>query len=120
MTPTARASAREIVTVKTVATRSSSAHISHFMQKEIFEQPRAIADTLESVGGIGPELFGAGADDILSDIDAVHMLACGTSYYSGMVARLWLEAVAGIRRRRRSRANTAIATASPIPTRWSS
>ena len=68
----------------------------HFMQKEIFEQPRAIADTLESVGGIGPELFGGDAADILGGVDAVHVLACGTSYYSGLVARLWLEAVAGI------------------------
>jgi glucosamine--fructose-6-phosphate aminotransferase (isomerizing) len=68
----------------------------HFMQKEIFEQPRAISDTLESVGGIGPELFGANAADILGGVAAVHVLACGTSYYSGMVARLWLEAVAGI------------------------
>jgi glucosamine--fructose-6-phosphate aminotransferase (isomerizing) len=68
----------------------------HFMQKEIFEQPRAIADTLESVGGIGPELFGANAADILGGVTAVHVLACGTSYYSGLVARLWLEAVAGI------------------------
>jgi glucosamine--fructose-6-phosphate aminotransferase (isomerizing) len=68
----------------------------HFMQKEIFEQPRAIADTLESVGGVDPELFGRGAGQILSRVDAVHILACGTSYYSGMVARLWLEGVAGI------------------------
>ncbi len=68
----------------------------HFMQKEIFEQPRAIADTLESVGGIGPDLFGAGAAEVLGGVDAVHILACGTSYYAGLVARLWLEAVAGI------------------------
>jgi glucosamine--fructose-6-phosphate aminotransferase (isomerizing) len=66
------------------------------MQKEIFEQPRAIADTLESVGGIGPELFGANAADILSRVDEVRVLACGTSFYSGMVARLWLESVAGV------------------------
>jgi glutamine---fructose-6-phosphate transaminase (isomerizing) len=68
----------------------------HFMQKEIFEQPRAIADTLESVGGIGPELFGANAAEVLAQVDAVHILACGTSYYSALLARLWLEGVAGI------------------------
>jgi glucosamine--fructose-6-phosphate aminotransferase (isomerizing) len=69
----------------------------HYMQKEIFEQPRAIADTLESVGGIGPDLFGANAAGIFAQVDAVHLLACGTSYYSALLARLWLEGVAGIR-----------------------
>jgi len=66
------------------------------MQKEIFEQPRAVADTLESVGGIEAALFGATAADVFADVSAVHLLACGTSYYSAMVARLWLEGVAGI------------------------
>jgi glucosamine--fructose-6-phosphate aminotransferase (isomerizing) len=88
--------ARDIVTVKTSGDAVELGPYSHFMQKEIFEQPRAIADTLESVGGIGPELFGANAADILSRVDEVRVLACGTSFYSGMVARLWLESVAGV------------------------
>jgi glucosamine--fructose-6-phosphate aminotransferase (isomerizing) len=88
--------AREVVTVKTSGDAVELGPYSHFMQKEIFEQPRAIADTLESVGGIGPELFGANAVGILAGVNEVRVLACGTSYYSGMVARLWLEAVAGI------------------------
>jgi len=88
--------AREVVTVKTSGDAVELGPYSHFMQKEIFEQPRAIADTLESVGGIGPELFGAAAEQILAGVNEVRVLACGTSYYSGMVARLWLEAVAGI------------------------
>src|SRR6266581_2488411 len=87
---------RQEITVKISGATEELGPYRHFMQKEIFEQPRAIADTLESVGGIGPELFGAGAEQILSEVDAVHILACGTSYYSGMVARLWLEGVAGI------------------------
>src|SRR5438552_2943734 len=91
----ARAS-RQVVTVKTSGDAVELGPYRHFMQKEIFEQPRAIADTLESVGAIGPELFGSGAEEVLSKVDAVHILACGTSYYSGMVARLWLEGVAGI------------------------
>ena len=91
----ARAS-RQVVTVKTSGDAVELGPYRHFMQKEIFEQPRAVADTLESVGGIGPELFGAGAADIFSKVDAVHILACGTSYYSALVARLWLEGVAGI------------------------
>ena len=87
---------RELVTVKTSGDAVELGPYSHFMQKEIFEQPRAIADTLESVGGIGPELFGDGAAEMLAKVDEVRVLACGTSYYSGMVARLWLESVAGI------------------------
>ena len=87
---------RQEITVKTSGATEELGPYRHFMQKEIFEQPRAIADTLESVGGIGPELFGPGAEEMLSKVDAVHILACGTSYYSGMVARLWLEGVAGI------------------------
>src|SRR6478609_437967 len=88
--------AREVVAVKTSGDAVELGPYSHFMQKEIFEQPRAIADTLESVGGIGPELFGAAAEEILAGVSEVRVLACGTSYYSGMVARLWIEAVAGM------------------------
>jgi glucosamine--fructose-6-phosphate aminotransferase (isomerizing) len=88
--------AREVVTVKTSGDAVELGPYSHFMQKEIFEQPRAIADTLESVGGVGPELFGASAAEVFAGVNEVRVLACGTSYYSGMVGRLWLEAVAGI------------------------
>lgn len=70
----------------------------HFMQKEIHEQPRAIADTIEAVvdGGFSPALFGANAEAALKDIEGVQILACGTSYYAGMTARYWLEAIAGV------------------------
>ena len=71
----------------------------HFMQKEIHEQPRALADTIEALvdnNAFGPELFGAGAADVLGDIEAVQILACGTSYYAGLTARYWIEALAGI------------------------
>jgi glucosamine--fructose-6-phosphate aminotransferase (isomerizing) len=68
----------------------------HYMQKEIFEQPRAISDTLEGVLGFGTDLFGKNAADIFADIDAIQILACGTSYYAGMTAKYWLEAIAGI------------------------
>jgi glucosamine--fructose-6-phosphate aminotransferase (isomerizing) len=69
---------------------------SHYMQKEIFEQPRAIADTLESVGGIGPELFGPKAAEVLPKIDSVLTIAAGTSYYAGLIGRYWLESIAGV------------------------
>ena len=72
----------------------------HYMQKEIFEQPMAVANTLEMVTGarsISPQLFGADAERIFKDVDSVLILACGTSYHAGMVARYWLEGFAGIR-----------------------
>jgi len=68
----------------------------HFMQKEIFEQPRAVADTLEGVARIDAALFGPRADAVLRAIDGVLILACGTSYYAGSVGRQWIETVAGI------------------------
>jgi glucosamine--fructose-6-phosphate aminotransferase (isomerizing) len=71
----------------------------HFMQKEIHEQPRAIADTIEALvdnGAFTPALFGARAEEMLRDVEAVQILACGTSYYAGLTARYWIEALAGI------------------------
>ncbi len=71
----------------------------HYMQKEIFEQPEALANTLEIVGGsktIQPGIFGAEAANLLADVDAILILACGTSSHSGYTARYWLEAIAGV------------------------
>jgi len=71
----------------------------HFMQKEIFEQPGAVAATLELVANaqaISPQLFGVGADKIFREINSVLVLACGTSYHAGLVARYWIEGLAGI------------------------
>ena len=85
--------------VRTVHAHSGAAELGpyrHYMQKEIFEQPRAIGDTLEGVVGIVPELFGDGAYRTFKDIDSVLILACGTSYYSGCTAKYWLEGIAGI------------------------
>ena len=93
--------------VKTVIAHSGAAELGpyrHYMQKEIFEQPRAIADTLEGVDGIVPELFdlqmnhapGHNAARVFQAIDSVLILACGTSYYSGCTAKYWLETIAKI------------------------
>ena len=89
--------------VRTVQAHSGAAELGpyrHYMQKEIFEQPRAIADTLEGVEGIVPELFdgqgGTAAWRVFKEIDSVLILACGTSYYSGCAAKYWLEEIAGI------------------------
>ena len=67
----------------------------HYMQKEIFEQPRAIGDTLANIATFGPELFAANPDDWKA-FDQILILACGTSYYSACVAKYWLEDIAGI------------------------
>ncbi|AWW50490.1 glutamine--fructose-6-phosphate transaminase (isomerizing) [Polynucleobacter paneuropaeus] len=67
----------------------------HYMQKEIFEQPRAIGDTLANITQFGPELFGAKPAD-WNAFDQILILACGTSYYSACVAKYWLEEIAGI------------------------
>jgi len=72
----------------------------HYMQKEIHEQPQALANTLESVcnsQSLVPGIFGAEAPAIFDDIDSILILACGTSHHAGLVARYWLEAIAGIR-----------------------
>ena len=71
----------------------------HFMQKEIFEQPGAIANTLEVVAGahsLQPGLFGAEAEAVLREASSVHIVACGTSYNAALIARYWLESIAGI------------------------
>ena len=71
----------------------------HFMQKEIHEQPRAISDTVEGIldaGGFDAALFGKDAAQVLGDVESVQILACGTSYYAGLTARYWIEALAGI------------------------
>jgi glutamine---fructose-6-phosphate transaminase (isomerizing) len=85
--------------VRTVTAHSGAAELGpyrHYMQKEIFEQPRALADTLEGVEGISPELFGDGAYRVFKDVDRVLILACGTSSYAGMTAKYWLESIAAI------------------------
>ncbi|MFL6625716.1 MAG: glutamine--fructose-6-phosphate transaminase (isomerizing), partial [Vitreoscilla sp.] len=85
--------------VRTVHAHTGAAELGpyrHYMQKEIFEQPRAIGDTLDGINGISPELFGDGAYGAFKDVDQVLILACGTSYYAGSVARYWLESIAKI------------------------
>ena len=69
------------------------------MLKEIFEQPRAVADTLEgriANGRILPNIFGVNSDALLDRVRHVQIIACGTSYHAGLVARYWLEGLAGI------------------------
>jgi glutamine---fructose-6-phosphate transaminase (isomerizing) len=87
---------RELRTVKATSTTVELGPYQHYMQKEIFEQPVAVADTLEGIEAVTPELFGKGAKGTLSGVKNVLVLACGTSYYSGLTAKYWLEGIAGL------------------------
>jgi len=85
--------------VRTITAFSAAVELGpyrHFMQKEIFEQPRAIADTLEGVKAISPALFGTQAQAVFPTVSSVRILACGTSYYAGMTAKYWIEAIARV------------------------
>ena len=90
---------RPLQTSRVTVDATSKGDFDHYMLKEIYEQPRAIADTLE--GRIGSnrvieEAFGAGASEIFDHVAGVHIIACGTSYHAGMVGRYWLESIAGV------------------------
>ncbi len=88
---------RPIVESQLSADSIELGNYTHYMQKEIFEQPGAIANTLEmlaSASAVLPELFGADAADVFARTERVLILACGTSYHSGLVAKYWLEGVA--------------------------
>ncbi|MGH6611844.1 MAG: glutamine--fructose-6-phosphate transaminase (isomerizing), partial [Burkholderiaceae bacterium] len=87
---------REVQTVKTTIAGAELGPYRHYMHKEIFEQPRAISDTVESIETITPDIFGANAAELLASIDSILILACGTSYYSGLTAKVWLESIAGL------------------------
>jgi glutamine---fructose-6-phosphate transaminase (isomerizing) len=85
--------------VKTVHAHSGAVELGpyrHYMQKEIFEQPRALGDTLQGVEGIDASLFGEKAEALFKQVDSVLILACGTSYYSGVTAKYWFESIAKI------------------------
>ncbi len=72
---------------------------THFMQKEVHEQPRALTDTMEALiddGGFSPALFGMDAEQVFDEVDSVLILAAGTSYYAGLTAKYWLESIARI------------------------
>ena len=85
--------------INTVHVHTGAAELGpyrHYMQKEIFEQPRAVGDTLEDIESITPELFGDQAYKIFKQINRVLIVACGTSYYAGLTAKYWIESIAKI------------------------
>jgi len=94
-----RPAQRPLVEADLAADAVQRGNYRHYMQKEIFEQPRAVAETLEGRTGtdhVLSNIFGVGADNILRQVRQVHIVACGTSYHAGLVARYQLEELAGI------------------------
>lgn len=90
---------REVVTSHLTANAVELGEFDHYMQKEMFEQPQALGNTLEMISGAGqlqPGMFGAEAQAVFEQVDSVLILACGTSSYAGMTAKYWIEQVAGI------------------------
>jgi glucosamine--fructose-6-phosphate aminotransferase (isomerizing) len=90
---------RPVHTSKITASATDKGQYAHYMLKEIYEQPRAIADTLEGrilSNRVLEAALGAGAAEILDTVAGVHIIACGTSYHAGMVGRYWLESIAGV------------------------
>lgn len=90
---------REVVTSSLSADAVELGDYRHYMQKEIFEQPQALGNTLEMLSGaasLQPGIFGANAAAVFAQVDAVLIIACGTSSYAGMTAKYWIEQVAGV------------------------
>ncbi|MEN9946623.1 MAG: glutamine--fructose-6-phosphate transaminase [Pseudomonadota bacterium] len=88
---------RKIQTSELSAQATELGHYRHYMQKEIFEQPKAIADTLQHLGDkFNPQLFGFEASDIFRQINKVQIIACGTSYNAGLIAKYWIEEYADL------------------------
>ena len=90
---------RDVFESELFADAVSLGRFSHYMQKETFEQPEVVANTLEMVSGaqsINAGLFGAQAEEIFKRTDNILILACGTSYHAAMVARYWIEEMARI------------------------
>jgi glucosamine--fructose-6-phosphate aminotransferase (isomerizing) len=96
MDKTGRAIERAVHTVQVHTGAAELGPYRHYMQKEIFEQPRAVGDTLKDVETITPEIFGDAAYKVFKQIDRVLILACGTSYYAGLTAKYWIESIAKI------------------------
>lgn len=90
---------REVVESNITQDASGKGDYRHYMLKEIYEQPLAVRNTLEgrlNNDRVAIDAFGDSAQQIFKDVKHVQIIACGTSYHSGMVARYWLEQFAGV------------------------
>lgn len=84
---------REIITIEPQVHDLSLGEYSHYMEKEIYEQPHAVRKTIDSLVDFSPEAFGFKAPEYFERLKRVLILACGTSYYAGLVAKYWLEKI---------------------------
>lgn len=87
---------RRVHTVQAHTVAADLGPYRHYMQKEIFEQPRAVGDTLQDIDEVTAALFGDTAAEVFTQIDQVLILACGTSFYAGLTAKYWIESLAKI------------------------
>jgi len=89
---------RPVVELKDKLDQASKGDFDHFMLKEIYEQPRVLAETTSFAGlpAVDESIFGANASDIFDRVDAIQVVACGTSYHAGMVAKYWFESHLGM------------------------
>ena len=90
---------REVVVAKSLGETVEKGNYRHFMLKEICEQPERIKQLLEgqlTESGVQQEIFGPKAPNIFKEVEAVQIVACGTSYHAGLVARHWIEGLAGL------------------------
>ena len=90
---------REIVESSAEHDAGDKGQYRHFMQKEIYEQPKALTNTMEgriSKDSVIIDSIGVHATEILSKVEHVQIVACGTSYNSGMAARYWFEGIGGV------------------------
>ena len=87
---------REVITIEPQVHDLSLGEYSHYMEKEICEQPNAVRKTIDSLVGFSPEAFGFKALEYFKRLKRVLILACGTSYYAGLVAKYWLEKISKV------------------------
>lgn len=90
---------REVKRSELSASEVGKGNFKHYMLKEIYEQPKAITDTLEGriISGSVPEnILGPKANELIDKVKSVQIIACGTSYHAGLIAKYWFESIAGI------------------------
>lgn len=87
---------RKIINIEPQVHDLSLGEYSHYMEKEIYEQPQAVRKTIDSLVGFSPEAFGFKAPEYFRRLKRVLILACGTSYYAGLIGKYWLEKIAKV------------------------
>lgn len=87
---------RPITKINSQENNVSLGNFSHYMEKEIYEQPLAVRDTIQALSGFAPEAFGFKAPEFFNNLNRILIIACGTSYYSGLVAKYWIEKIAKV------------------------